>query len=399
MEQLIQFLQLSGFANVIVGNVVMIIVGCIFIYLAITKDYEPLLLVPIGMGIIVGNIPIPEGLRLGVYELGSVLNIIYFGVISGLYPPLIFLGIGAMTDFSSMLANPKLILLGAAAQIGIFGTLLAAIWLGQNYPITGLAIDPEGIYDPATRLVRAASSIGIIGGADGPTAIFLSSQLAPDLLGAIAISAYSYMALVPVIQPPIMKLLTSKKERLIRMPPPPPATKLQRILFPLIGLLVTLFIVPGALPLLGMLFFGNLLKESTVTERLARTARNPFIDTVTILLGFSVGTSTQASTFLKPQSVIIFVMGAISFGIATASGVLFAKFMNLVLKQKINPLIGAAGVSAVPDSARVVHQVAQEEDPHNFLIMHAMAPNVAGVIGSAVAAGVLLAVITGIGAG
>lgn len=399
MEQFLQYIQYTGFYNVTPGNIVMIVVGCVFIYLAITKDYEPLLLVPIGFGMLVGNIPIPlpenglNGLNIGIYEEGSVLNILYYGVTAGIYPPLIFLGIGAMTDFSSLIARPKLVLLGAAAQVGVFGTLIGAIFLGEFVPALGLADDPAGLLDFETRLMQAAASIAIIGGADGPTAIFLSSQLAPDLLGAIAVSAYSYMALVPVLQPPIMRLLTTKKERLIRMPPPPVATKLQRVLFPIVGLLVCLFIVPGALPLLGMLFFGNLLKESGVTERLARTARTSLIDMVTILLGFTVGASTQATTFLKPQSIAIFVMGAVSFMIATAAGVLFAKLMNLFLTEKINPLIGAAGVSAVPDSARVVHVVAQEEDSQNFLLMHAMAPNVSGVIGSAVAAGVLLAIL------
>jgi len=399
VEQFLQYIQYTGFYNVTPGNIVMIVVGCVFIYLAITKDYEPLLLVPIGFGMLVGNIPIPlpenglNGLNIGIYEEGSVLNILYYGVTAGIYPPLIFLGIGAMTDFSSLIARPKLVLLGAAAQVGVFGTLIGAIFLGEFVPALGLADDPAGLLDFETRLMQAAASIAIIGGADGPTAIFLSSQLAPDLLGAIAVSAYSYMALVPVLQPPIMRLLTTKKERLIRMPPPPVATKLQRVLFPIVGLLVCLFIVPGALPLLGMLFFGNLLKESGVTERLARTARTSLIDMVTILLGFTVGASTQATTFLKPQSIAIFVMGAVSFMIATAAGVLFAKLMNLFLTEKINPLIGAAGVSAVPDSARVVHVVAQEEDSQNFLLMHAMAPNVSGVIGSAVAAGVLLAIL------
>ncbi|RMH73999.1 MAG: sodium ion-translocating decarboxylase subunit beta [Gemmatimonadetes bacterium] len=383
---------MSGFTNFELGNLIMIVVGCVFIYLAIKKDYEPLLLVPIGFGILIGNVPIPEGLRIGIYEDGSVLRYLYFGVLYGVYPPLIFMGIGAMTDFSCLISKPKLILLGAAAQIGIFATFIAAIWVGATFPGTGLMDDPAGLLGAHERLRRAAASIGIIGGADGPTAIFLSSQLAPDLLGAIAISAYSYMALVPVIQPPIMKLLTTREERLIRMAPPPPATKIQKILFPIVGLLVCTFIAPGALPLLGMLFFGNLLKESGVTERLARTARNPFIDIVTILLGVTVGASTQASTFLKPQSIVIFIMGALSFMVATAAGVLFAKLMNLVSKEKINPLIGAAGVSAVPDSARVVHTIGQEEDPNNFLIMHAMGPNVAGVIGSAVGAGVLLAI-------
>ena len=296
-----------------------------------------------------------------------------------------------MTDFSSLITRPKLVLLGAAAQVGIFLTFLAAIALGLLFPGLGLS---EGTSASATEnLLNSAASIGIIGGADGPTAIFLSSKLAPQLMGAIAISAYSYMALVPVIQPPVMKLLTTKKERLIRMAPPKVATPFQKVLFPITGFIITVFIAPGAIPLLGMLFFGNLLKESGVTERLARTARTSLIDIVTILLGLTVGASTQASTFLTPTSIFIFTLGAFSFIIATGCGVLFAKFMNLFLKVKINPLIGAAGVSAVPDSARVVHHVGVTEDPQNFLLMHAMAPNVAGVIGSAVAAGVLLAVL------
>ena len=387
MHEVWQYLQNTGFAHLTAGNLLMLVVGCLFVYLGIHKKYEPLLLVPIGFGIILGNIPAPEGLRVGIYEQGSVMNYLYFGVLSGVYPPLIFLGIGAMTDFSSLISQPKLILLGAAAQVGIFVTLAGAVVLGTNLGFLGL--NPA---DDPGYLLRAASAIGIIGGADGPTAIFLSSQLAPNLLGAIAISAYSYMALVPVIQPPIMRLLTTPEERKIRMAPPKPASERQRVLFPIMGVLVCLFIAPGALPLLGMLFFGNLLKESGVTERLARTSRNAFIDMVTILLGLTVGASTQASTFLKPQSVAIFCLGALSFMVATACGVMFARLMNVFLKEKINPLIGAAGVSAVPDSARVVHMVGQEEDPDNWLIMHAMGPNVAGVIGSAVAAGVLLAI-------
>ncbi|NUM36733.1 MAG: sodium ion-translocating decarboxylase subunit beta [Candidatus Brocadiae bacterium] len=365
----------------------MLCVGFIFITLAIKKNYEPLLLVPIGFGIVLGNIPFKPGLGIGIYEQGSVLNYLYFGVVKGIYPPLIFLGIGAMTDFSCLIARPKLILLGAAAQIGIFATLIGAIIIGSQFPELGLS-DPNNI----NRLKQAACAIGIIGGADGPTAIFLTSKLAPDLLGAIAISAYSYMALVPVIQPPIMYLLTTKKERLIRMSNPQPATALQKILFPIAVTLICLFIAPGALPLIGMLCLGNLLKESGVTQRLATTARNSFIDIVTILLGVTVGASTQADTFLTKRSIIIFVLGAFSFMASTAGGILFAKFMNLFMKEKINPLIGAAGVSAVPDSARVAHIVGQQEDPNNFLIMHAMGPNVAGVIGSAVAAGVMLAV-------
>jgi oxaloacetate decarboxylase beta subunit len=374
MEILYEFLQTTGFAAIKFPNLVMIAIGIGFIFLAITKDYEPLLLVPIGMGAIVGNIPVIEGMSLSVYDEGSVLNYLYFGVSQGVYPPLIFLGIGAMTDFSTMLSNPKLVLLGAAAQVGVFLTFLGALWLNFSF--------------------QEAGAIGIIGGADGPTAIFLAAKLAPELLGAIAIAAYSYMALVPVIQPPIMRLLTTRDERLIRMRPPRKVSKREKMIFPVAAFLISTMIAPGAIVLLGMLFFGNLLKESLVTERLARTARTAMIDVVTILLGFAVGCSTQADTFLTKQSLAIFGLGALSFAIATAGGVLFAKLMNLFLTEKINPLVGAAGVSAVPDSARVVQMVGQQEDPHNFLLMHAMAPNVAGVVGSAIAAGVLWSVLT-----
>ena len=389
MEILYSFLNNTGFAELTIWNVMMMIIGIIFISLAIMKHYEPLLLLPIGFGIIVGNIPIIEGMDLSVYgeggmefdpetgeisyRPGSVLSYIYYGVSQGIFPPLIFLGIGAMTDFSTMMSNPKLVLLGAAAQVGIFLTILAALFMG----FTG----------------QESAAIGIIGGADGPTAIFLASQLAPELLGAIAIAAYSYMALVPVIQPPIMKLLTTREERLIRMPPPRRVSKREKIIFPIVAFLLCAMIAPGSIVLVGMLFFGNLMKESMVTDRLAATARNAMIDIVTILLGFAVGASTQAKTFLVWDSILIFVMGAVAFGVATAGGVLFAKLMNLFLREKINPLLGAAGVSAVPDSARVVQMVGQEEDPHNFLLMHAMAPNVAGVIGSAVAAGVLWSIL------
>lgn len=370
------FLANSGFGNVTWGNVAMAAVGGVFIYLAISRHYEPLLLVPIGFGMIVGNIPFPEGLGIGYREDGSVLNVLYDGVRRGWFPPLIFLGIGAMTDFSALLSNAKLLFLGAAAQMGIFVTLLGALVLDFSAPEAG--------------------AIGIIGGADGPTAIFLASKLAPHLLGAIAVSAYSYMALVPVIQPPIMRLLTTDRERRIKMKPPRMVSKREKIFFPIIGFIGTCFIVPGALNLLGMLFFGNLLKESGVTERLAITARTSLIDAITIILGFSVGVSTEAKSFLTTQSVLIFALGALAFAVATAGGVLFAKFMNLFLAEdnKMNPLIGAAGVSAVPDSARVVHQVGQEYDRSNFLLMHAMGPNVAGVIGSAIAAGVLWPVLS-----
>jgi oxaloacetate decarboxylase beta subunit len=372
VEHLHQFLGYTAFANMTAGHLIMIAVGLIFIYLAITREYEPLLLVPIGFGIIIGNIPFYPGLKVGVYESGSVLNYLYFGVVQGLYPPLIFLGIGAMTDFSALLSNPRLVLIGAAAQLGIFAAYTAALLLG---------------FSP-----NEAGAIGIIGGADGPTAIFISSKLAPDLMGAIAISAYSYMALVPVLQPPIMRLLTTPRERVIRMKPPRVVSKTEKILFPLIGLLLTCFIVPTGLPLLGMLFFGNLLKESGVTKRLADTAKGPMIDIVTILIGLTVGASTQATTFLTAKSVGIFALGAFSFMIATTGGVLFVKFINLFLKpeNKINPLIGNSGVSAVPDSARVSQQVGLEYDKTNHLLMHAMGPNVAGVIGSAVAAGIML---------
>ena len=371
MDILLNFLHAGAFFNMTWGNIIMLLVGGVFIYLGIAKDYEPLLLVPIGFGILVGNIPFAEGMRIGIYEENSVLSILYTGVTQGWYPSLIFLGLGAMTDFSCMLANPRLILLGAAAQAGIFLTFIGASLLGFDF--------------------KEAAAIGIIGGADGPTAIFLSSKLAPHLIGAIAVSAYSYMALVPVIQPPIIKLLTTKKERLIKMQPSKPVSKRLRIMLPIVAFIVTGFIAPGSINLLGFLFFGNLLKESGVTERLANTARNAFIDMITILLGLTVGASTDASRFLTPASIKIFILGASSFAIATASGIMFAKIMNWVTKAPLNPIIGAAGVSAVPDSARVCQMVGAKEDPSNFLIMHAMAPNVAGVIGSAVGAGILLA--------
>ena len=372
IDSLQQFWSFTGFYNCTWQHILMLAVGALLIALGIVKKWEPLLLVPIGFGIIIGNIPLPAGMNIGIYEEGSVLNILYQGVVKGWYPPLIFLGIGAMTDFSSLISQPRLMLIGAAAQVGIFGAFLIALALG---------------FTPAE-----AGAIGIIGGADGPTAIFLSSKLAPNLIGAIAVSAYSYMALVPVIQKPIMLLLTTKKERLIRMQPPRQVSRRERILFPVIAFLITAFIVPSGIPLLGMLFFGNLLRESGVTNRLAETARGPLIDVVTTLIGLTVGASTQADQFLNAESLKIFLLGLISFVIATFSGVLFAKLMNLFLKEghKINPLIGNAGVSAVPDSARVSETVGREFDKDNHLLMQAMAPNVAGVIGSAVAAGLLL---------
>ena len=367
------FLTYTGFANVEWANVIMIAVGALFIWLAIKKDFEPLLLIPIGLGIILGNIPFKAaGLEIGLYEDNSVLNIFYQGVRQGWYPPLVFLGIGAMTDFGALIANPKLMLIGAAAQFGIFGAYMIALAMG---------------FEP-----NQAAGIAIIGGADGPTAIFLSSKLSPNLMGAIAVCAYSYMALVPVLQPTVMKLLTTKEQRKIKMKPSRQVSQTEKMLFPIVGLLITTFIVPSGLPLLGMLFFGNLLKESTKTTRLAKTAGSALNDIVVMLLGLTVGCSTQASEFLTVDTIKIFALGALAFIIATASGVCFVHIMNLFLPKgsKINPLIGNAGVSAVPMAARISNQEGLKADPHNYLLMHAMGPNVAGVIGSAVAAGVLL---------
>ena len=373
-ENIGRFWELTGFANATWEHLVMLAVGLFFIWLAIKKNFEPMLLVPIGFGILIGNVPFNDmaGLEVGIYEEGSVLNILYNGVSAGWYPPLIFLGIGAMTDFSALIANPKLMLIGAAAQFGIFGAYMVALAIGFS---------PD-----------QAGAIAIIGGADGPTAIFLSSKLAPNLMGAIAVSAYSYMALVPVIQPPIMRLLTTKKERVIKMKPARAVSQGEKIIFPIVGLLLTCFVVPSGIPLLGMLFFGNLLRECGVCTRLAKTASNALTDIVTILLGMTVGASTQASSFLTKETIFIFALGFMAFIIASASGVLFVKLFNLVLpaSKKINPLIGNAGVSAVPMSARISNNLGLEYDPSNYLLMHAMGPNVAGVIGSAVAAGVLL---------
>ena len=367
------FLTYTGFANVEWANIIMIAVGAFFIWLAIKKDFEPLLLIPIGLGIILGNIPFKAaGLEIGLYEDNSVLNIFYQGVRQGWYPPLVFLGIGAMTDFGALIANPKLMLIGAAAQFGIFGAYMIALAMG---------------FEP-----NQAAGIAIIGGADGPTAIFLSSKLSPNLMGAIAVCAYSYMALVPVLQPVVMKLLTTKSQRKIKMKSPRQVSQTEKMLFPIVGLLITAFIVPSGLPLLGMLFFGNLLKESTKTTRLAKTAGSALNDIVVMLLGLTVGCSTQASEFLTLDTIKIFALGAFAFIIATASGVIFVHIMNIFLSKdnKINPLIGNAGVSAVPMAARISQNEGLKADPHNYLLMHAMGPNVAGVIGSAVAAGVLL---------
>ena len=371
MDILMNFIDTGALGGMLTyKHVIMLIVGGIFLYLAIAKQYEPLLLVPIGFGIIVGNIPADPVLEMGLYDHNSVLGFLYKGVELGIYPPLIFLGVGAMTDFSAMLSQPRLMLLGAAAQIGVFITFLGSLFLGFT--------------------LKEAAAIGIIRGADGPTAIFVASKLAKDYLPVITLAGYSYMALVPVLQPPVIRLLTTKKERMIKMPPSKPVSKRMRVLFPIFTFIIVSMIDPGALILIGMLCLGNLLRESGVTERLAKTARTVVIDTVVIILGLTVGASTQADKFLTPESLKIFGLGAIAFCIATGSGVLFAKIMNLFTKNKINPIIGAAGVSAVPLAARVCQVEGAKADPSNFLIMHAMAPNVAGVIGSAVAAGVFI---------
>ena len=372
MDILMNFINTGALGDDMLSykHIIMIIVGCIFLYLAIAKQYEPLLLVPIGFGIIVGNIPADPILEMGIYDHNSVLGFLYKGVELGIYPPLIFLGVGAMTDFSAMLSQPRLMLLGAAAQLGVFITFLGSLFLGFT--------------------LKEAAAIGIIGGADGPTSIFVASKLAKDYLPVITLAGYSYMALVPVLQPPVIRLLTTKKERMIKMPPSKPVSKRMRVMFPIFTFIIVSMIDPGALILIGMLCFGNLLRESGVTERLAKTARTVVIDAVVIILGLTVGASTQADKFLTPSSLKIFALGAFAFCVATAGGVLFAKIMNLFTKNKINPIIGAAGVSAVPLAARVCQVEGAKADPSNFLIMHAMAPNVAGVIGSAVAAGVFI---------
>ncbi len=378
MESTLKTLWLTtGIANLGFGEVLMIAVGGLLLYLAIAKKFEPLLLVPIGFGAILSNIPIagmagPEGLLGYIYAVG---------IETGVFPMLIFLGLGALTDFGALIANPKTLILGAAAQFGIFLTLLGALAL--NF-LPGFDFS-----------LQDAAAIGIIGGADGPTAIFLASRLSPELLGAIAVAAYSYMALVPIIQPPIMKALTNKAERQIVMEQLRPVTPLEKILFPLVILLVTALFLPAAMPLIGMLTFGNLLRECGVVERLNKTAQNELINLVTIFLGLAVGSKLQAETFLNVQTIGILVLGAFAFSVGTASGVLMGKAMCRLTGGKVNPLIGAAGVSAVPMAARVVNRVGLENNPNNFLLMHAMGPNVAGVIGSAVAAGLLLALAGG----
>ena len=360
----------SGFAQITWQQALMLVISCVLLYLAIVKQFEPLLLLPIAFGMMLANIPVAG---INAYNEGSLIYYLYQGVKMGIYPPLIFLGIGTMTDFGPLIANPKSFILGAAAQIGIFITFFGALALGFTAPEAG--------------------SIGIIGGADGPTAIFTTSKLAPHLLGAIAVAAYSYMALVPVIQPPIMKLLTTKKERCVVMEQLRPVTKREKIIFPILVTLIVSFIVPDATSLVGMLMLGNLMKESGVVDRLTKTASNEMMNIITILLGVSVGATTTAENFLTWQTIKIVVLGVIAFGLGTAFGVIFGKIMYVATKGKVNPLIGSAGVSAVPMAARVSQRVGQAENPTNFLLMHAMGPNVAGVIGSAVAAGVLINVL------
>jgi oxaloacetate decarboxylase beta subunit len=377
MDNLISLWASSGLAQVAGGQAVMMLVGFVLLYLAISRGFEPLLLVPIGFGTVLANMPGTDFL-----EAGGLLYMIYHaGIETGLFPLLIFMGVGAMTDFGPLLANPKTLLLGAAAQVGIFTTVIGAV-----------AMSYFGILDFS---IGDAASIGIIGGADGPTAIFVTSKLAPDLLGPIAVAAYSYMALVPIIQPPIMKALTTESERRIAMVQLRPVSKTERIIFPLTLLVLVAMILPAAAPLLGMFCFGNLMRECGVVNRLSDTVQNALINIVTIFLGLGVGSKMSAEKFLNPETMGILGLGAVAFCIGTASGVLMAKLMNIFSKDKVNPLIGAAGVSAVPMAARVANKVGLEANPHNFLLMHAMGPNVAGVIGSAVAAGVMINLVSG----
>jgi oxaloacetate decarboxylase beta subunit len=375
MDGLIQLWASTGLSNFQADQAVMMAVGFGLLYLAIKKEFEPLLLLPIGFGAVLSNIPMA-----GIAEEGGILSYLYLGIKTGIFPLLIFMGVGAMTDFGPMLANPKTLLLGAAAQFGIFGTLFGALALnlipGMNFTF------------------KDAAAIAIIGGADGPTSIYVASKLAPELLGAIAVAAYSYMALVPLIQPPIMRALTTEEERLIEMAQLRHVSRLEKIIFPGILLILTAMLLPSAAPLIGMFCLGNLIRECGVVDRLSKTAQNEMINVVTIFLGLAVGSKLSADQFLRTETLGILVLGALAFSFGTASGVLMAKLMNLISPEnKVNPLIGAAGVSAVPMSARVANKVGQESNPHNFLLMHAMGPNVAGVIGSAVAAGVLLALV------
>ncbi|MEI8237114.1 MAG: sodium ion-translocating decarboxylase subunit beta [Methylococcaceae bacterium] len=374
MENLISLWQSTGIYNFTVGQAFMMLVGFLLLFLAIKKGFEPLLLLPIGFGAILSNIPVA-----GISQEGGLLYFLYYGIKLGIFPLLIFMGVGAMTDFGPMLANPKTLLLGAAAQFGIFASLLGALALNA---VPGLEFT-----------LRDAAAIGIIGGADGPTAIYVASKLAPDLLGAIAVAAYSYMALVPLIQPPIMRALTTEAERKIEMQQLRHVSKTEKILFPLILLLLSILLLPSSTPLVGMFALGNLMNSCGVVDRLSQTAQNELINIVTIFLGLAVGSKLSAEAFLQFKTLGILALGAVAFAIGTASGVIMAKIMNRFSDTPINPLIGAAGVSAVPMAARVANKIGLESNPHNFLLMHAMGPNVAGVIGSAVAAGVLLSLI------
>ena len=374
MENLQSLWHSTGIYNFTGGQAFMMLVGFLLLFLAIKKGFEPLLLLPIGFGAILSNIPVA-----GIAEEGGLLSYLYFGIKAGIFPLLIFMGVGAMTDFGPMLANPKTLLLGAAAQFGIFASLLGALALNA---IPGLEFS-----------LRDAAAIGIIGGADGPTAIYVASKLAPDLLGAIAVAAYSYMALVPLIQPPIMRALTTEDERKIEMKQMRAVSKTEKIVFPLMLLILSILLLPSATPLIGMFALGNLMNASGVVDRLSQTAQNELINIVTIFLGLAVGSKLSAEAFLQLQTLGILALGAVAFAIGTASGVIMAKIMNKFSDTPINPLIGAAGVSAVPMAARVANKIGLESNPHNFLLMHAMGPNVAGVIGSAVAAGVLLSLV------
>jgi sodium ion-translocating decarboxylase beta subunit len=374
MENLISLWQSTGIYNFTSGQAFMMLIGFLLLYLAIKKGFEPLLLLPIGFGAVLSNIPVAD-----IAGEGGILYYLYFGIKTGVFPLLIFMGVGAMTDFGPMLANPKTLLLGAAAQFGIFASLLGALALNI---VPGLDFT-----------LRDAAAIGIIGGADGPTAIYVASKLAPDLLGAIAVAAYSYMALVPLIQPPIMRALTTEDERKIEMQQLRAVSKAEKIVFPLLLLLLCILMLPSAAPLVGMFAFGNLMNVCGVVERLSQTAQNELINIVTIFLGLSVGSKLSAEAFLQIKTLGILALGATAFAIGTAAGVIMAKIMNRFSSTPINPLIGAAGVSAVPMAARVANKLGLESNPHNFLLMHAMGPNVAGVIGSAVAAGVLLSLV------
>jgi carboxybiotin decarboxylase len=380
VDKLLAFAQSTGFASMTFPQLTMIIIACILLYLGVEKKYEPLLLVPISFGMLLVNLPLggimdaPAFNEAGkLISTGGLFHYFYVGIERGIFPPLIFLGIGAMTDFGPLIANPKTLLLGAAAQFGIFTTLIGAILLGFT--------------------AAEAGSIGIIGGADGPTAIFLTSRLAPHLLGSVAVAAYSYMALVPIIQPPIMKALTTKAERQIVMEQLRPVSRTERILFPVIVVVLTGLLLPPAIPLLGMLMFGNLLRECGVTDRLSKTAQNDFNNIIVIMLGTAVGASASYDKFLTVSTISIIALGLVAFAVGTASGVIMGKIMCKMSGGKVNPLIGSAGVSAVPMAARVSQVVGREANPGNYLLMHAMGPNVAGVIGSAIAAGILLSLL------